>query len=92
MFKFERLTVTEWQWERGTTKKRRRRSRRSGTSKNHPKGYPGDERLRGAWALSGLVLWTFGIFLPCPYPYFLRKEGGIAERRPQAKTPPSPVI
>ena len=40
VFKFERLTVTEWQRERGTTKKRRRRSRRSETSKSHPKEHP----------------------------------------------------
>ena len=64
VFNLERLTVKEWQRERGTTKKRRRRSWRSGTSKNHPKKYPGEERLRGAWDLSG---WYFGhlmFFLP----------------------------
>ena len=34
-----------------------------------------------------LVLWTFGYFLAVPLLYFLRKNGGIAEQRPQAKTP-----
>ena len=35
--KCERLTVEEWQRERGTTKERKRRCRRSETSKSHPK-------------------------------------------------------
>ena len=42
VFNLERLTVKEWQRERGTTKKRRRRCWRSGTSKNHPEEYPGE--------------------------------------------------
>ena len=62
----ERLAVTEWQRERGTTKKRRRRCWRSGTSRNHPEEYPGEERLRGACLLRGLVLWTVGCFLAVP--------------------------
>ena len=32
--------------------------------------------------------WVF--FLPCPYHYSIQKEGGIAERKPQAKTPTNP--
>ena len=91
VFNLERLTVKEWQRERGTTKKRRRRSWRSGTGKNHPRKYLGEERLRGAWFLCGLVLWTIGCF-PCRalYPYFIRKDGGIAEQKPLAKTPTNP--
>ena len=91
MFKRERLTVKEWQRERGASKKRRRRCWRSEASKNHPEEYPGAERLRGACLLRGLVLWTIGCFsLPCPYHYFLRKEGGKVEQEPQAKTPTNP--
>ena len=59
-----RLTVKEWQRERGASKKRRRRCWRSEASKNHPEEYPGAERLRGACLLCGLVLWTIGCF-PC---------------------------
>ena len=91
MFNCERLTVTEWQRERGTTKKQRRRSWQSGTSKNHPEKYPGEERLRGAWFLCGLVLWTFGVFSCLALTlYFLRKEGR-SRAETQAKTP-TPIV
>ena len=44
-------------------------------------------RVFVAW-FGTLDHWVFS--LPCPYPYFLRKEGGIAEQKPQAKTPTNP--
>ena len=91
MFNLERLAVKKWQRERGTTKKKRRKRWRSGTSKSHPKKYPEWREAKGRVVLSGLVLWTFGVFSCRALTlYFLRKEGGIAEQKPQAKTPTNP--
>ena len=93
MFNRERLTVTEWQRERGTTKKQRRRSWQSGTSKNHPEKYPGEERLRGAWFLCGLVLWTIGVFSCRALTLiFYGKREGLPSRNPRLRPPPAPVI
>ena len=68
--KAERLTVTEWQRERGTTKKQRKRSRRSGTSKIHHKKYlewrEAKRRVGFAWFVT-LDLWCF---LAVPLPLF----------------------
>ena len=75
MFKFERLTFTEWQRERGTTKKRKRRSRRSETSKIHPKKYPEwrrAKRLVGFEWFGTLDLWCF---LAVPLPLFSTERG-----------------
>ena len=75
VFKFERLTVTEWQRERGTTKKRRRRSRRSETSKSHHKKYPewreAKRRVGFEW-FGTLDLWCF---LAVPLPLFSSERG-----------------
>ena len=88
MFKLGRLTVKEWQRERGASKKRRTMCWRSGASKNHPGECPGAERrVFVAW-FGTLDHWVFS--LPCPYPYFLRKEGEKVEQEPQAKTPTNP--
>ena len=54
MFNLERLAVKKWQRERGTTKKKRRRSWRSGTSKSHPKKHPKSREAKRR------VVWAFG--------------------------------
>ena len=88
VFNLERLTVKEWQRERGTTKKQMKRSWRSGTSKSHPKKYP---EWREAERRVVCVVWYFGpLVFSCRalYPYFLQKKGRIAERRPRLRPPP----
>ena len=92
LFKFERLTVTEWQLERGTTKKRRRRSLRSEISKNHPKQHPKCREAKRRVGFVWLVLWTIGVFLPCPLPLFCAERGEVCRAETQAKTPPPIVI
>ena len=86
MFNLERLTVKELQRERGTTKKQRKRSWRSGTSKSHPKKYP---EWREAERRVVCVVWYFGpLVFSCRalYPYFLEK-GKDCRAETQAKTP-----
>ena len=76
---------------RGTTKKRRKRSWRSGTSKSHPKKYP--EWIEAERRVV-CVVWYFGplVFLPCPLPLFYKEKGRIAEQNPRLRLPPTPVI
>ena len=74
---------------RVTTKKRRKRSWRSGTSKSHPKKHPewreAKRRVGFEW-VGTLDLWCF---LAVPFThYFLRKEWTIAERRPRPRPHP----
>ena len=77
MFNFERLTVKEWQRERGTTKKRRRRSRRSETSKSHPKKYTewreAKRRVGFVW-FGTLYLWCF-LAVPFTLIFYGKREG-----------------
>ena len=87
MFKFERLTVTEWQRERGTTKKRRKMSRRSQTSKSHRKQHPECREAKRRVGFVWLVLWTVGVFLPCPLPLFSTERVEDCRAETQAKTP-----
>ena len=70
-----RLTVKEWQRERGASKKRRTRCWRSVASKNHPEEYPGAERLRGACLLRGWYFGPLGVFLAVPLPLFSEERG-----------------
>ena len=83
VFYLERLTVNECQRERGTTKKQRKRSWRSGTSKSHPKKYPewreAKRRVGFVW-FGTLDLWCF---LAVPLPLFSTERG----RDCRAETP-----
>ena len=94
VFNCERLTVTEWQREHGTTKKRRRRSRRSGTSKNHPKKYPEwREAKRRVVSVCGWYFGPLGVFLAVQFTFiFYGKREGLPRRNPRRRPPPTPVI
>ena len=75
VFNLERLTVKEWQRRRGTTKKRRKKSWRSGTSKSHHKKYP---EWREAERRVVCVVWYFGplvCFLAVPFTLFSTARG-----------------
>ena len=82
------MAVKKWQRERGTTKKKRRKRWRSGTSKSHPKKYPEwrEAKRRVVWVLVGTS--DFGVFLavPLPFIFYGKREG--AERRPRLRHPP----
>ena len=88
--KFERLTVTEWQRERGAIKKRRRRCLRSETSKSHHKQHQECREAKRRVGFVWLVLWTIGVFLPCPLPLFSTERGKDCRAETQAKTPTNP--
>ena len=75
VFNCERLTVKEWQRKRGTIKKRRKRSWRSGTSKSHPKKYPEWREAKRRVGFEWLVLWTIGRFLAVPFTLFSTEKG-----------------
>ena len=93
VFNLERLTVKEWQRKRGTTKKRRKWSWRSGTSKSHPKKYPEWREAKRRVVLCGLVLWTFGVFsCRALHLIFYGKREGLPSRNPRLRPPPTPVI
>ena len=92
LFKFERLTGTEWQQERGTTKMRRRRCRRSETSKSHPKWHPECREAKRRVGFVWLVLWTVGVFLQCPLHLFSTERGEDCRAETQAKTPTHTAI
>ena len=93
LFKFERLTVTDWQRERGTTKKRRRRCRWSETSKSHPKKHPKsrEAKRRVVCVLVGTSdLWCF---LAVPFTIiFYGKREVFPSRNHRRRPPPTPVI
>ena len=93
MFNLERLAVKKWQLERGTTKKKRRKPWRSGTSKSHPKKYPERREAKRRVVLCGLVLWTVGVFSCRALTLiFYGKREGLPSRTPRRRPPPTPVI
>ena len=93
VFYLERLTVKEWQRKRGTTKKKRRKRCRSGTSMSHPKKYPERREAKRRAVLCGLVLWTLGVFSCRALTLiFYGKREGLPSRNPRLRPPSTPVI
>ena len=87
------MAVEKWQRERGTTKKKRRKRWRSGTSKSHPKKYLERRDAKRRAVLCGLVLWTFGVFSCRALTIiFYGKREGLPSGNPRLRPLPTPVI
>ena len=86
--KAERLTVTEWHGSAEPLRSDEGVVGRAKQARATPSSTRRGEWLRGAWFVCLVGTSDFGVFLPCPYPYFLRKDGRIAESRPRLIPPP----
>ena len=85
-FKFERLTVTEWQRERGGVGE-------AAQARTTPRSTQSGERLRVAWFLCGWCFGPLGVFLAVPFTFiFYGKREGLPRRNPRRRPPPTPVI